>query len=154
TLVAVVRAAERVAARTRREIRFDGMSVIAELPEGIRSDKAVQLFAIDLHAVVKRGTAEAVPPLARRGIEIGAAIGDDVEAVQKQLEAEDVVVTMAAAAVHADVAAVDEHMRRLAAQHEEAAGLECSRPRNRRCGRQRAKTIESFRSERPERLIP
>ena len=68
-----------------------------QLPQRVRPEKPVQLLAVDLNGVVERGAAKAVSPFARRGVEVRAAVGDDVQAIEEQLEAEDVVVAMTAA---------------------------------------------------------
>ena len=87
--------------------------VVAQLPQLVRSHKPVDLLIIDLDDVVKGGAAESVPPLARRGVEIRAAVGHQVHAVEPDFETGDVAVSMTAAPVHAHFTTVDEDMRAL-----------------------------------------
>ena len=71
----------------------------------------------------------------------------------EQLERQDVVVAVAAAAAHADVAAVDEHVRGRIAQHVETA----VRERGRTSARQRLRAASNgrcaVRTEQPERFV-
>src|SRR5205823_13495216 len=104
--------------------------------------------------VVKRGAAKSVPPLARRRVEVGAAVGDHVESVEEQLEAEDVVVPMPAAALHADFAAVDYEMRRTVSQHENAARRKCGRPPRSGVEGDLIESLRSVGSQQPECFFP
>src|SRR5262245_51263859 len=150
TLIAGVTSGERVA--TRRLTPFDAQrpSVVVQLPQRIGRYKSIQLLIVDLHDVVTRGAAKLVPPFARGGVDEGAAIGDEIDAAHEQLEAEDVVVSVAAAAAHADVAAVDEHVRARAAQDEESSIEKRARRVIGRLNRQRIEPLQRIETRQPE----
>src|SRR5919198_3579110 len=106
----------------------DRHGVVLELPQRIGSDETVQFLAVDLNRIVEGSSPEPVPPFARRGIEVRSAIGHDVETVEEQLEAENVVVAVAAASAESHFTAIDYEMRLTRPQHVEAAVGEGDRP--------------------------
>ena len=130
------------------------MRIVAKLPEGVFADESIQFFAVHLRDVVKGGAAETVSPLARSGIQVRAAVAHHVEAVQKELEAQDVVVPVPAAAAHPDLAAIDDNVRRRAAKHIETPGWKRDRPERRGIALQPVERGGVVRSQQPERFVP
>src|SRR5207247_8664349 len=123
-------------------------------PEGVFADESIQFFAVHLRDVVKGGAAETVSPLARSGIQVRAAVAHHVEAVQKELEAQDVVVPVPAAAAHPDLAAIDDTVRRRAAKHIETPGWKRDRPERRGIALQPVERGGVVRSQQPDRVVP
>lgn len=91
--------------------RFDRNGIVVKLPQRVRPQKPVQLLLVDLNRVVERRATKSISPLSRRSVEIRPAVGDNVETIQKQLETENVVVTMTTAITEPNGAAIDNHVR-------------------------------------------
>src|SRR6266581_9187299 len=93
-LVAAVTAAKPVDLFAAAHRCADRLGVVAQLQDRVRREKSIQLLVVNLHGVVESGASKSIQPLARGGVQVRAAVGDDIEAVQEQLEAQDVVVAM------------------------------------------------------------
>jgi len=91
--------------------RFDRNGIIVELPQRVRAEKPIQLLVVDLNRVVERRATKSISPFSRRRVEIRPAVGDNVEAIQKQLETENVVVAVTTAITEPNGAAIDNHVR-------------------------------------------
>src|SRR5262249_40974754 len=107
--VAAAKAIDRVSTAHERALR---PGVILKLPECIGPDKAVTLSVVNWSRLRKGGAPNLFPQFPRSCVKVGAAVGDEVEPVQEELEAEDVVVPVPAPPLEPHLAAVDDQMGR------------------------------------------
>jgi hypothetical protein len=95
------------------------------MPKVSRADEAIDLLTIDLRCVVIRGAAEAVPLRVVCAVDVGAAVRDQVDAIECGLERQQIIVAVASSSAHAHRSAIDEHVVSAAAHHVEAPIGKC-----------------------------
>ncbi len=85
-------------------------------PEKVGSDESVQFLSVDLGSVVKRSAPETVSPGSRRGIKVGAAVGDQGASIKMGGKRKTIVMTVSSLASLANRSAVDEDVISITSQ--------------------------------------
>ena len=94
----------------------EGPRVVAQAPEVMRLSESVQLLAVDLDDVVCGRRPEAVAPLGRARVRVGAGVEDERDAGERRIECRDIVVPVAATTRKPDGTAVHEDVVLAASQ--------------------------------------